>query len=65
MRKLAGILRGKKIYDDDPNLTRLQCETEYIAVWGNGTTWRGELRCAYCGRTGKEGNECKACGAPL
>lgn len=65
MSKPVGMLRGKKIYDNDPRLVDLVCDVEYIAVYGNGSALRIEARCDYCGRTNKLSGDCQSCGAPL
>lgn len=65
MSKLVGVLRGKKIYDNDPRLVQLQGEVEYIAV-RNDTTARFALsRCDYCGCYSNNVRKCDSCGAPL
>lgn len=64
MSKLVGILHGKKIYDNNPALTKLMCDTSYIPVYDAFVGLATGDRCDYCGRICKDGEECKSCGAP-
>lgn len=65
MSELLGILRGKKIYSDNPKLTQLLSEVEYVPVHGSIYGGMKETRCDYCGRTNEKGKACESCGAPL
>jgi hypothetical protein len=65
MSKLVGLLRGKKIYDNDPLLVRLQCDVEYIPIHDPAMVVHRAFRCDFCGRTSDGGNECRSCGALL
>jgi hypothetical protein len=62
MSRLFGVLNGRKIYDDDPDLTTYQCNVEYVAI--RSPVMPEATRCDYCGRK-VTGDECKGCGAPV
>lgn len=61
MSEIVGMLRERKIYADDPALTRLQCDVEYIPIWGSKFADASNgVRCDYC-RKAVDKCGCGAC----
>lgn len=63
MGKVIGVLRDRKIYDDDPKLTQLLCDAAFVPYSTSHYSGISQVRCDYCGRVGKSGNDCASCGA--
>jgi rRNA maturation endonuclease Nob1 len=65
MSKLVGMLRGRKVYDNDPRLIELECNVDYAPVRAATSERFSRTRCDYCKRTSNDSRECESCGAPL
>ena len=65
MSEIVGMLRGRKVYEDDRRLAQLQRDMEYIPVYGTTVAAASESRCEHCKRTNRNRTDCESCGAPL